>query len=347
MKIEIYRPIAIHQIGQRENNEDAVYPLLGNAMVNDNLFLVCDGVGGAAKGEVASQLATQSFADFFKKNAFEVSDETIINQALDFVQDQFDMYIEAHPTAKGMGCTLTLLHLHKGGASIAHAGDSRVYHIRNGKIQWQTEDHKMVTEMLKAGVLTPEQAANHPQSNIISRAIQGKTIKPVKADFKLIENIEPNDYFFMCTDGVLERISDDLLENIIGNAENDEEKINLIQQICQEQSSDNFSAYLIKIKAIDEVENIQKEEIIIDIVDEVEDKSSATQNTSQLTKKKVPKTIKTNFQEAEKETFALNPIVKILLGIGVLLIGFIVYKKFFTDEKELLPQIQNVFSSKK
>lgn len=346
MKTEIYRPLAIHEVGKREKNEDTVYPLLGSATENDTLFLVCDGVGGAAKGEVASQLATQSFSEFFKKKAIEVSDETFINQALDFVQDQFDTYIEANPTAKGMGCTLTLLHLHESGASIAHAGDSRVYHIRNGKIQWQTEDHKMVTEMLKAGVLTPEQAANHPQSNIISRAIQGKTVKPVKADFKLIENIEPNDYFFMCTDGVLESISDDLLENIIGNAENDEAKMKLIQQICQGQSNDNFSAYLIKIKAIDEVENIEKEEIIIDI-DDVDDKSFSNQNTSLPKKKKVTKTIKTNFQQTKKESFTQSPVFRILLGIGVLLIGFIVYKKFFTDEKELLPQIQNVFSSKK
>lgn len=346
MKIEIYLPLAIHQVGQRENNEDAVYPLLGNATVNDKLFLVCDGVGGAAKGEVASQLAIQSFADYFSKNTISVSDQNAINQALDAVQDEFDVYIEANPTAKGMGCTLTLLHLHEGGASIAHAGDSRVYHVRNGKIQWQTEDHKMVSEMLKAGVLTPEQAANHPQSNIISRAIQGKTVKPVKADFKLIENIEPNDYFFMCTDGVLESISDDLLENIIGNAEKDEEKIKLIQQICQGQSSDNFSAYLIKIRAIDEAENIEKEEVIIDI-DIVEDKNLSMQNLSQQTKKKVPKTIKTDFQQAKKESFTQSSVFKILLGIGILLIGFIVYKKFFTDEKELFPQIQNVFSSKK
>lgn len=346
MKTEIYPPLAIHQIGKRENNEDAVYPIFGKATVNNTLFLVCDGVGGAAKGEVASQLATQSFADFFEKNVFEVSGETFINQAIDFVQDQFDEYIEANPTAKGMGCTLTLLHLHEGGASIAHAGDSRVYHIRNGKIQWQTEDHKMVTEMLKAGVLTLEQAANHPQSNIISRAIQGKTVKPVKADFKLIESIEPNDYFFMCTDGILESISDNLLEDIIGNAENDEAKMQLIQQICQGQSNDNFSAYLIKIRAIDEVENIEKEEIIIDI-DVPEYKNISTQNTSQQTKKKVPKAIKTDIQQAKKESFMLNPVFKVMLGIGILLIGFIVYKKFFTDEKELLPQIQNVFSSKK
>ena len=226
--------------------------------------------------------------DFFKKNAIIESDGEIINQALDFVQEQFDVYIGANPTAKGMGCTITLLHLHESGVSIAHAGDSRVYHIRNGKIQWQTEDHKMITEMLKAGVLTPEQAAIHPQSNIISRAIQGKTVKAIKADFKLIDNIEPNDSFFMCTDGVLESISDDLLEDIIGNAESDEEKIKLIQHICQGQSSDNFSAYFVKIKSIDGIQIIENEEIIIDI-DETQDKFSSSQNTSQQTKKKLTK----------------------------------------------------------
>lgn len=346
MKIKIFQPLAIHQVGKRENNEDSVYPLIGKATANDKLFLVCDGVGGAAKGEVASQLAMQSFAEFFIKNAVEVSDETVINQALDFVQDKFDAYIGANPTAKGMACTLTLLHLHEGGASIAHAGDSRVYHIRKGKIQWQTEDHKMVMEMLKAGVLTPEQAANHPQSNVISRAIQGKIVKPIKADFKLIDSIEPNDSFFMCTDGVLESISDDLLEDIIGNAESNEEKIKLIQQICEGQSSDNFSAYFIKIKAIDEVEVLEKEEIIIDI-DDTQDNFLPVQNTAQQTKKKVPKATKTDFKLTENKSFTKIPMFKVLLAISVLILGFIIYRKFFTDEKELLPQLQSIFSSKK
>lgn len=346
MKIKIFQPLAIHQVGKRENNEDSVYPLIGKATAKDKLFLVCDGVGGAAKGEVASQLATQSFAEFFIKNAVEVSDETVINQALDFVQEQFDAYIGANPTAKGMACTLTLLHLHEGGASVAHAGDSRVYHIRNGKIQWQTEDHKMVMEMLKAGVLTPKQAANHPQSNVISRAIQGKIVKPIKADFKLIENIEPNDSFFMCTDGVLESISDDLLEDIIGNAESNEEKIKLIQQICEGQSSDNFSAYFIKIKAIDDVEVLEKEEIIIDI-DDSQDNFLPVQNTTQQTKKKVPKATKTDFKPTENESFTKTLMFKVLLAISVLILGFIIYRKFFTDEKELLPQLQSIFSSKK
>lgn len=346
MKIKIYQPLAIHQVGKRENNEDAVYPLIGKATENDKLFLVCDGVGGATKGEVASQLATQSFAEYFQKNAISESDNAIINQALDFVQEQFDVYIGANPTAKGMGCTLTLLHLHELGVSIAHAGDSRIYHIRNGKIQWRTEDHKMVTEMLKAGVLTPEQAANHPQSNVISRAIQGKTIKAVKADFKLIENIEPNDSFFMCTDGVIESLSDDLLEDIIGNAESDEEKIKLIQQICQGQSSDNFSAFLIKIKTIDEVQMLEKEEIIIDI-DETQNNILTIQEGVQQTKKKVSRTIKTDYQKTNNKSILATPLFKVLLGICVLILGFIIYRKYFTDEKELIPQLQSIFSSKK
>jgi serine/threonine protein phosphatase PrpC len=246
-KAMILPPQCLHEIGQRDKNEDSVYPINGLATAQNRLFMVCDGVGGSAKGEVASRLLIEGFAAYFAKNKVEISDESIIQTALEEVQREFDTYSEQQPDTAKMASTLTLLHLHAAGATVAHIGDSRVYHLRNGRILWQTEDHKMVTEMLKAGVLTPEQAVEHSQLNVISRAVQGKKIKAVKADVKHILHLLPDDYFFLCTDGVLEQLSEEMLEDIVKNTSSDTEKIRLIGQLCAGRTQDNYSAYLVHI----------------------------------------------------------------------------------------------------
>lgn len=255
----ISQPQCLHELGQRQNNEDCIFPAQNHATPQNTLFMVCDGVGGSAKGEVASQLTTEGFAAYFAQNNIEISDENSIQLALNAVQESFDTYSIRVPSTAQMASTLTLLHLHSAGATVAHVGDSRVYHLRNGRIRWQTEDHKMVTEMVRAGVLTSEQAVGHPQLNVISRAVQGKKIKTVKADVELIPHLLPDDYFFLCTDGVLEHLSDEMLEDIIKNTPSDSEKIKLIEQVCAGRTQDNYSAYLVHI-----VEEIGQETAFFD-----------------------------------------------------------------------------------
>jgi serine/threonine protein phosphatase PrpC len=348
MKTTIFLPQCLHELGNRDNNEDNIFPALGQASVQSRLFMVCDGVGGAAKGEVASQLAIDSFNGYFKQNPTVISDENYVQNALDYVQDTFDEYISQYPEAKSMGCTLTLLHLHEAGATVAHAGDSRVYHLRNGRIRWQTEDHKMVSEMVKVGVLTPEQAIGHPQMNVISRAIQGKKTKVIKADVKQISNLEADDYFFLCTDGILENLTDELLEDIIKNTESDEEKIALIRQLCEGRTQDNFSAYLIHIKDATDiktaVEEESEEEVIELELNEVKaEKSVPIVSTSPASVPKAPVAQKkhTTPNQSQTNTVVLkskNPIwiVVALIALGGL-IGWFTYKKFIAKEEILIP----------
>lgn len=348
MTTTIFLPQCLHELGNRDNNEDNIFPALGQASVQSRLFMVCDGVGGAAKGEVASQLAIDGFNHYFTQNPAAVSDEKYLQNALDYVQDTFDAYIAQHPEAKSMGCTLTLLHLHEAGATVAHAGDSRVYHLRNGRIRWQTEDHKMVSEMVKAGVLTPEQAIGHPQMNVISRAIQGKKTKVIKADVKQIPNLESDDYFFLCTDGVLENLTDELLEDIIKNTESDEEKITLIRQLCEGRTQDNFSAYLIHIKEAigyqDPALEVAEEEVIeLELNDIKTEKTvsfvvpSAPLAQKAYTPSKKPSTP----NGGQINTLSLkvrNPflIVALLVVLGGL-IGWFTYKKFIAKEEIHIP----------
>jgi len=347
MTTTIFLPQCLHELGNRDNNEDNIFPALGQASVQSRLFMVCDGVGGSAKGEVASQLAIDGFNRYFNQNPAAVSDEMYLQNALDYVQDTFDDYIVEHPEAKNMGCTLTLLHLHEAGATVAHAGDSRVYHLRNGRIRWQTEDHKMVSEMVKAGVLTPEQAIDHPQMNVISRAIQGKKTKVIKADVKQIPNLEADDYFFLCTDGVLENLTDELLEDIIKNTESDEEKIGLIRQLCEGRTQDNFSAYLIHIKDGTDNKTAVTEEAEEVIELELNDvKAEKTVSFVAPPPTSVPKTHvaqkkQTIPNQNQANTVALkskNPIwLVVSLVILGSLIGWFAYKKFIAKEEIHVP----------
>jgi PPM family protein phosphatase len=271
MKIIINNPKAINHIGGRNNNEDSIYPLLGNATANDKLFLVCDGVGGSEKGEVASRIVCDKFAEYFNQNPIDESNEAYIDMALQYTENAFDNYIAENPDSKGMGTTLTLLNFHKNGAAIAHIGDSRVYQFRNGQIMFQTSDHSLVNDLFKAGVINEEQAKDHPRKNVISRAIQGNVVKPTNADVSIITDLQAGDYFFLCSDGILENITDFEIGQILSENISNDDKMEQISKRCKENPNDNFSAYLVQLENVEGFASSKSEETLIDaVVDEPE-----------------------------------------------------------------------------
>jgi serine/threonine protein phosphatase PrpC len=246
MKPLISTPAAINQVGSRSVNEDTIYPELGEGGNTDDLFMVCDGIGGAEQGEVASKLACQGFVDFFNKQKINESTTVLLNEALVLVEKTFEDYVTINPAAKGMGTTLTLVHFHDQGATLSHCGDSRIYHIRKGEILFQTEDHSLVNEMLKNKILTKEEAANHPKKNVITRAIQAGHKKEI-LDTHFIKDIRPKDYFFMCTDGILEQVTNEVLENTLDGKITPQDGIKVISNYCDGKTKDNYSAYLIQV----------------------------------------------------------------------------------------------------
>lgn len=248
MKIRLAQPLGFSQPGGRPANEDTLFPDPQVVTPQQTWFMVCDGVGGAARGAVASQLAARQFDAYFRAYPVPVVTADYLQQALNSVQNQFDAYVGANDSAAGMGTTLALVYRHEAGLTVAHLGDSRVYLVRNGRIQWRTDDHSYVNELVKGGVLTANQARHHPQRNIITRAIQSGARPP--ADVQLISDLRPGDYFFLCSDGVLERVSDELLENVLGSANSNREKMQILLDCCQDQTRDNFTAYLLQIEAV-------------------------------------------------------------------------------------------------
>ncbi|MCS6968077.1 MAG: protein phosphatase 2C domain-containing protein [Cytophagales bacterium] len=250
LKITIAPPLAFNEQGKRANNEDSIFPPLDQADIHSRLFMVCDGVGGAEKGEIASQIACQTISQFFAKYCPDFSNEEHVQKAVQIAQQEIEMYIKRHPEAQGMATTLALLHLHTQGATVAHIGDSRVYHIRNGKILYKTRDHTLVNEWLANEIITPEEAKNHPKKNVLVRALQGTNQQKAKAEVKLITDLQPNDYFLLCSDGVLEHLEDDTLCQILQSNNSLEQKIEVIKEYGRDINRDNYSAYLIALESV-------------------------------------------------------------------------------------------------
>ena len=250
MNITLERPIAATEKGKRDNNEDYIYPLSELANSGQRLFMVCDGVGGAEKGEVASALACDFFQTFF--NTFLDTDdpsEEFINKAVHYTESRFDEYVAQHPEAKGMATTMTLLYVGVSGITIAHIGDSRIYRFREGKIINETDDHSLVSSWVKLGIITKKEAAVHPQKNVITKAIMGAE-SSVNADVEFITDVQDGDVFFMCTDGVTDCFSNEDLTKLFSSENNTESIKDTIVERCSVESRDNFSFYVIPIQSI-------------------------------------------------------------------------------------------------
>ena len=263
MKFSLYQPLAIHELGQRANQEDNIYPSLGRATVANRLFIVCDGMGGHERGEVASSLVCEAIPQYFQQAGISpdngLADDDLRN-AVEYAFQQLDRADDG--AMKKMGTTLTLLYMHRGGVTCAHIGDSRIYHIRptqgltpplrgeEGRgLLFQSRDHSLVFDLYQAGEISYDEMRTSPQKNIITRAMQPGEDNRVRVDIVHITNIQPGDYFYLCTDGMLEEMENDELVNIFSSNQTDEEKR---QQLIEttKNNHDNHSAYLIHIKDV-------------------------------------------------------------------------------------------------
>lgn len=251
MKISLHQPQCLHEKGQRENNEDNIFPAKGSDPQDGpyQLYLVCDGVGGLAQGEVASQLTCDVISGYLlgKTKILEFD----IDHAILLAEQEIDRYIQANIDALGMATTLTLLSTHDQGITVAHVGDSRIYHIRGDVLLYKTFDHSFTNELVAKKIINESEASNHPKRNIVTKAIKGGG-EHQSPDFMHFRDILPGDYFFLCTDGIIESITDDDLVDILNNSNlNNLEKIETIRNKCAKYSKDNHSAYLLQIKSVE------------------------------------------------------------------------------------------------
>ena len=249
MKIELYPPLSIHEIGQRENQEDSIIQW------NNRLFVLCDGMGGHEKGEVASQTVCLSLVTWFDNNI--KPDEPFcddqLREAIEFAYTELDKYADDNP--RQMGTTLTLLYLGSKGITAAHMGDSRIYHIRpDVGVLYQTRDHSLVFDLFQAGEITYEQMATFPQKNIVTRAMTPGEDNRMRPDIIHITDIQPNDYFYMCSDGMMEKMTNNELLTLFSADMDDKMKVGQLK-MATNQNFDNHTAWIIHIKNAIKEEN--------------------------------------------------------------------------------------------
>lgn len=253
----------IWEVGQRTDKsgmphqEDSLYPQSGRDNAQERLFLICDGMGGHAAGEVASatvcEAMTKSISAADAEGAFPVRTFT---KALNSAFDALDL-LECDEFRKP-GTTLAMLKLHADGAMIAHIGDSRVLHIRPGadaastRLLHITSDHSLVNDLVKAGELTPEEARRSSQRNIITRAMQPRLSPRPEADLYNTSDIRTGDYFYICSDGMLEEMDNDSIREIFSREGGDIDKKREILTRATERNHDNHTAILVEITDVEQ-----------------------------------------------------------------------------------------------
>lgn len=228
----------------RKVNQDYVY--INNEPIGslDNLYIVADGVGGHKAGEVASEVAIDSFEQFI----YETEDDEVLDllvSALAYANEQVFNLAKTNKQYENMGTTLLATTIKNNKIFIAHVGDCRLYGIRNNKIAQMTSDHTYVMDLFKAGVISKEEAENSKESNVLTRALG--TEKNVKAD-ALFCDIFEDDIFIMCSDGLSDMLTDDEIFQLASkkSVPTQEKVENLIQEANNNGGRDNIAVIIIE-----------------------------------------------------------------------------------------------------
>lgn len=260
MKITIKCPQVIQELGNRSNQEDSVYPKLNEATLEDRVFVLCDGMGGHENGEVASQLVCDVLPAYIKAHwdGGQFSDG-LFQDALDEVYNRINDY--QSDSLRRMGTTMTFLCIHKGGITMAHIGDSRIYHIRPSEhhIMYKSRDHSLAYDMFQAGEISYEDLTTH-KKNVITRAVMPGQDTPFKADIAHAADVKPGDYFMLCSDGMLEQMTDEELTDLLSADWSNEQKREQLKERTKE-NKDNHSAVIIQIS---DVEAEMGDELLVD-----------------------------------------------------------------------------------
>ena len=193
----------------RPNNEDTflIKPDIG-------FCLVSDGMGGAAAGELASRIFTETALEVFSADSDQSEDKTLENvkKAFRSAHERILTYVKGNPHHQGMGCTAELIAFHEHGFLIGHIGDSRIYRIRNGQLKQLTKDHSLVQDQIDQGLITPAEAKKHSLRNVILRAVG---INESLALDILKGETYAGDLFLLCSDGLTDMIDDRLIGQVL------------------------------------------------------------------------------------------------------------------------------------
>ena len=243
MQIEVGKATNVGMI--RPGNEDAFY-----TDAADGLFIVADGMGGHAAGEIASEMAVTILARELKP-VHQIDDAVAgtVNRALKQANSEIFQRTLAEVDKQGMGTTASLLIMRDGKYLIGQVGDSRVYLLREGTLTQLTKDHSYVQEQVDAGFLTPEQARYHPYSNVITRCVGASA--DVEPD-TYAGDVRSGDTFLVASDGLTGMVDDRRLQTLLQNKVASAQRVvdSLIAEANGRGGLDNITAIVVRVMGI-------------------------------------------------------------------------------------------------
>jgi serine/threonine protein phosphatase PrpC len=221
---------------QRTANEDALY-------ARAPMFAVADGMGGAQAGEVASRIAAESFEPAERRD---LSPEAYLRSIAEHANERIHSFAQDDSSRSGMGTTLTAAMVEGDEVSFAHVGDSRAYLWRDGELRKLTSDHSLVEELRRQGRISDEQAADHPQRSIITRAL-GPELE-VEID-TLSFSARPGDVFLLCSDGLTTMVPDDGIAGVLDESPTLDEAVRTLVEAANDAGGrDNITVVAFRVE---------------------------------------------------------------------------------------------------
>ena len=231
----------------RKENQDA-YAVREEMASGHTVCVVCDGMGGAAGGKLASRIAVTTYLEELEKVLSASMDPGQLREASSYAVSLANRAIQTaageSPEYSGMGTTLVSAVIYEGGAVITNVGDSRAYHIAGGEITRVTRDHSLVQSMVERGDITAEEARRHPNRNLITRAL-GPDREADSDSYRV--SLEQGDCLLLCTDGLTGTVTDQELADEILRGTEDNQCLDRLLALAKSQGApDNVTAVLLR-----------------------------------------------------------------------------------------------------
>ena len=234
---------------QREQNED-YFCYVEPASDEDfrrlgRLAIVADGMGGHEGGQVASGIAIETVRDVYLAHLDNDPSEALLTAFQD-AHAAIQAYAREHPELRGMGTTCTAVALRDRDLFYGHVGDSRLYLIRDSGISQVTDDHSLVGRLLREGQITPQEAAVHPERNVLTAALGMDSAVP--GDFSEAPvPLYPNDILLICTDGLHGLVTDNEMHHMASNHPPSEACRELVRMANDRGGFDNITVQILKV----------------------------------------------------------------------------------------------------
>ncbi|MFW6134394.1 MAG: Stp1/IreP family PP2C-type Ser/Thr phosphatase [Elusimicrobiota bacterium] len=318
---------------KRDHNEDSF-----GVYTPENLFFVCDGMGGHAAGDYASQKVVDTIKDLMKKSSSKGWGDLIVKipprvpkigrmlcSMIMIANRRLFKLAMMYPKLRGMGTTVAGVMFEQGFTHVVNVGDSRVYRYRKKKLAQISVDHSWVEEMVEDGEIAKEEVHTFREKNVITRALG--TTPHIKVDWRGVDS-KDGDIFLICSDGLCGEVSDDKISKILEKNKKDIDRAasELIKAANDAGGSDNITVILSKVEKKETIDSP------VILMDEIFTLSAGEQLTARIdnfidkvyppSKTKVPKGVK-----KEKRKFLQNPVTRSIIIILIIFAGLMLVKK--------------------